>query len=271
MTTTTVSSSQPFSKELNTSCCYESRSYKEALARLELMIRNRYLGVLTGEVGGGKSTLIRRLFADLDDMAYAPIYLCKAGLKPRDFYGAMLSHIGVEPCYNVGKARQQWEEAMQARTAQGERMLVVVIDEAHEMSDAMLSELRFVMNHNMDSSSLFPLILVGQPELRKTLRLKKYEATVQRIGLQYHLTAMSKEETYGYIRHHMKVAQLETPLFAEGAMQRVDAASQGLPRVTNQICTQTLLDVASKGLEVIEESHIARVLADMDRQRGITG
>ncbi|MNR41406.1 hypothetical protein D3C85_1597930 [compost metagenome] len=69
----------------------------------------------------------------------------------------------------------------------------------------------------------------------------------------------------------MKVAQLEKPLFAEGAMQRVYAASQGLPRVTNQICTQTLLDVASKGLEVIEESHIARVLADMDRQRGITG
>jgi type II secretory pathway predicted ATPase ExeA len=150
-------------------------------------------------------------------------------------------------------------------------MLVVVVDEANEMSDAMLSELRFVMNHNMDSCSLFPLILVGQPELRKTLRLKKYEATIQRIGMQYHLSAMTKEETYGYIRHHMKVAQLEKPLFAEGAMQRVYAASQGLPRVTNQICTQTLLDVASKGLEVIEESHIARVLADMDRQRGITG
>lgn len=271
MTTTIAPAVQPFSKELNTSCCYESRSYKEALARLELMIQNRYLGVLTGEVGGGKSTLIRRLFAGLDDMTYAPIYLCKAGLKPRDFYGTMLTHMGVEPCYNVGKARQQWEDALQARTAQGERMLVVVVDEAHEMSDAMLSELRFVMNHNMDSYSLFPLILVGQPELRKILRLKKHEATVQRIGMQYHLTAMTKEETYNYIRHHMKVAQIELPIFAEGAMQRVYAASQGLPRVTNQICAQTLLDVSSKELEVIEESHIARVLADMDRQRGITG
>jgi type II secretory pathway predicted ATPase ExeA len=99
MTTPTL----PFSKEFDTSSCYESRSYKEALARLNLMIQNRYLGVLTGEVGGGKSTLIRRLFAGLDDMTYAPIYLCKAGLKPRDFYGAMLSHMGVEPCYNVGR------------------------------------------------------------------------------------------------------------------------------------------------------------------------
>ncbi|WP_243633332.1 hypothetical protein [Paenibacillus xerothermodurans] len=101
--------------------------------------------------------------------------------------------------------------------------------------------------------------------------MKKHEETVQRIGMQYHLTAMTKEETYGYIRHHMKVAQLEKPLFAEGDLQRVFAASQGLPRVTNQVRAQTLLDVVNKDLEVIEESHIARVLADMDRQRGIAG
>lgn len=260
-----------FSKELDISYCYESRGYQEALARLSLMVDNRYLGVLTGEVGGGKSTLIRRLFADLNDMTHAPVYICKAGLKPRDFYGAMLTHMGMEPCYNVGKARQQWEEALHTRTAQGERMLVVVVDEAHEMSEAMFSELRFILNHNMDSCSLFPLLLVGQPELRKTLRLKKYEATAQRIGMQYHLNAMTKEETYSYIRHHMKVAGQEKPVFAEGALQRIYSASQGLPRVTNQICTQALLEAGHKDMDVMEEAQIIRVLADMDRQRGLTG
>ncbi|MDF2683241.1 MAG: hypothetical protein K0R47_4431 [Brevibacillus sp.] len=135
------------------------------------------------------------------------------------------------------------------------------------MSEAMLLELRFALNYNMDSAALFPLILVGQPELRKLLRLKKYEATVQRIGMQYHLSGMSKEETSAYIRHHMTVSRTEKPVFAESALARIFAASQGLPRVVNQICMQILFDAAARNLEVIEEADVVRVLADMDRQR----
>lgn len=117
---------------------------------------------------------------------------------------------------------------------------------------------------------MFPVILVGQPELRKLLRLKKYEATVRRIGMQYHLSGMSKEETNSYIRHQMTVSRKEKPVFAESALARIFAAGQGLPRVVNQICTQILLDAATRNLEVIEEADVVRVLADMDRQRGIT-
>ncbi|SFM15692.1 AAA domain-containing protein [Paenibacillus sp. 1_12] len=145
-----------------------------------------------------------------------------------------------------------------------------IIDEAHEMSEEMLLELRFALNTNIDSTLLFPLILVGQPELRKLLRLKKYEATVQRIGLQYHLGPMSKEETSAYVRHHMSVSQTQKPVFAERALHRLFAASQGLPRVVNQIGNQILLDATARNLEVIEEADVVRVLADMDRQRGVT-
>lgn len=261
---------KPFSKELDPALCYESRGHREASARLDLMIQHRTLGVLTGEVGGGKSTLIRRLFASLDPMAYLPIYLCYASLKPREFYGGLLEAVGVEPVYTVSRARKLWQEVVRSRSAPGERTMVVVIDEAHEMSEAMLLELRFALNYNIDSASLFPLILVGQPELRKLLRLKKYEATVQRIGMQYHLSGMSKEETSAYIRHHMTVSRTEKPVFAESALSRIFAASQGLPRVVNQICTQILLDAAARNLEVIEEADVVRVLADMDRQRGVT-
>lgn len=261
---------EPFSRELDIACCYESKGHQEAMARVDVMIGHRYLGVLTGEVGSGKSTLIRRLFAGLDPMTYLPIYLCKAGLTPRDFYSSLLEPLGVEAVFSVSKSRNMWENALRSRVAQGERTLVVVVDEAQEMSEAMMLELRFVLNYNMDSCALFPLVLVGQPELRKMLRLKKYEATIQRIGLQYHLSGMTKEETYAYIRHHMKVSQTDSPVFAEGAMNRIYAASQGIPRITNQICSQALLDTASKKLEVIEESHIVRILADLDRQRGIS-
>jgi type II secretory pathway predicted ATPase ExeA len=261
---------RPFGKELNPTHCYDFSGHREACARLELIMEHRALGVLTGEVGGGKSTVIRRLFASLDTMTYLPVYLCSAKLKPRDFYAGLLDALGVEAVYAVSKARKLWQELMSNRSIQGERTLIVVIDEAQDMSDEMFLELRFALNHNIDSSSLFPLILVGQPELRKLLRLKKYEATLQRVGMQYHLGGMSKEETSSYIRHHLMVSRTEKPVFAESALLRIFASSQGLPRVVNQICTQILLDATARKLEVIEESDVVRVLGDMDRQRGMT-
>ena len=160
---------------------------------------------------------------------------------------------------------------MTRREEQAERRLVVVIDEAHEMSEAMLLELRFVMSHQMDARSLFPVILAGQPELRKKLRLKKYEAISQRVGIQYHLQGMSKEETAGYVRYHMDAAKMERPVFAESAIQMLYAASQGIPRVVNQICTHALLDAERANGDVVEEAHIGRVLGDLDRQRGTAG
>jgi len=260
---------RPFSREMDT--IYESQGHQEAYARLNLAVEHRLLGVLTGEVGSGKSALLRRLFRSLDPMRTLPIYLSMAELKPRDFYAQLLTHMEEEPPYSVAKARRLWGEVMMRREAQAERSVVVVIDEAHEMSEAMLLELRFVMNYQMDARSLFPVLLAGQPELRKKLRLKKYEAISQRIGMQYHLNGMSREETAGYIRHHMEAAGLQRPVFSESAVQMIYAASQGIARVINQICSQVLFDAEGKGIDVVEDMHIGRVLTDMERQRGTAG
>ncbi len=177
--------------------------------------------------------------------------------------------VGVEPIYTVSKARKPWKEVVRSRLTPGERTIVAVIDEAHEMSETMMLELRFALNDQIDSATLFPLILVGQPELRRRLRLKKYEATGQRIGMQYHLGGMGREETSAYIRHHMHVSKTGKPVFAESAHHRIFAASQGIPRVVNQICTQILLGATARNLEMIEENDVVRVLMDMDRQRGV--
>lgn len=260
---------RPFTREVEP--CYEFQGHREAYARLNMAVEHRLLGVLTGEVGSGKSALLRRLFRSLDPMRSLPIYLSMADLKPRDFYAQLLAHVEEEPPYSVAKARRLWSEVMARREVQAERSVVVVIDEAHEMSEAMLLELRFVMSHQMDARSLFPVLLAGQPELRKKLRLKKYEAISQRIGIQYHLGGMSREETGGYVRHHLELAKLQRPLFSESAIQMLYAASQGIPRVVNQIASQALFEAEDKNADVVEEIHIGRVLADMDRQRGTAG
>lgn len=261
--------STPFSRQIDSSFLYQSKGHKEAFGRLQLMIENNHLGVLTGEVGSGKSTLIRHLFQNLDAKRYFPIYMSMTGLKPKDFYGELLRHVGEEIPFSLAKAKRVWSESLESRQAQGDKPLIVVVDEAQEMSPSMLAELRFVINHQMDSCSLFPFILVGQPEFRRTLRLKKYEAIAQRIPMQYHLTGLSPEETAAYIRHQMQAANLTVPMFAESAISHVHAAAQGIPRIINLICSQALYDAKQRGHDVIEESHVIRVLTDLDRQRGI--
>lgn len=180
-----------------------------------------------------------------------------------------MQRLGEVPPFSLVKAKRLWEETIASWQAQKDKVLVVIIDEAQDLSEKMLLELRFTLNHQMDSVALFPLLLVGQPELRKILRLKKYEAISQRIQLQYHLGGLTKEETLAYIRHQLKLSGAGTPVFADSAMEMVFAASQGVPRLINHICSQAMLEAELKEQEVIEEAHIVRVMADQERQRGL--
>lgn len=265
MSESSIALSAPFSREIEV--YFESPAHQEAYVRLQMMVKERYLGVLTGEVGSGKSTLIRKLFHSLDPLKYQTLYICIANLKPREFYGELLRHLGEEPQFLIGKAKRIWEEMIAARQTQGEKQLVVVIDEAQDLSPSMILELRFVMSQHMDSTSPITIILVGQPELRKTLRMKRYEAIAQRVGMQYHLTGMNKEQTMAYIRHQLKVTETTSPVFSESAMQLIFTSSQGIARVVNHICTQALFEARSKNLEVVEENLIGRILSDHEKQR----
>jgi len=261
----------PFRRDVEGAALFETSGHTEAMARLQFVIAQRSMGLLTGEVGSGKSTLIRRLLTGLDEMCYLPIYLCMLGLKPRDFYGELLSHLGESVPFSLGKARRVWQERMDSLAHESDRQWVVVVDEAQDMSEEMVQELRFVRNQQMDACSLFPLILVGQPEMRKRLRLKKYEAISQRMDMAYHLTGMTREETGLYIRHQMKQTGVGLPVFTDAAIQMIYAASRGIARVVNQLCTQALYVVASADGDAIDESHVQRVMADHDWQRGAAG
>lgn len=261
----------PFRRDASGEALYDSAGHQEALARLKYVIQNRAFGLLTGEVGSGKTTLIRRLMTSLDEMKYLPIYICQLGLKPKDFYGELLSRLGEAMPFSLSRARKLWNERLQSQGEFTERQWVVVIDEAQDMAEEMVQELRFVRNQHMDATSPFPLILVGQPEMRRNLRLKKYEAISQRIDMAYHLTGMTREETGQYIRYQMKQTGTNLPVFTDGAIQMIHTASRGIPRIVNQFCTQAIYDATTRNSEAIEEGHIQRVLTDQEWQRGTTG
>ncbi|EJY56468.1 ABC transporter-like protein [Alicyclobacillus hesperidum URH17-3-68] len=261
----------PFRRDVEGHELYETAAHREALARMEWVLEQNALGLLAGEVGSGKSTLIRRLIGGLDEMKWLPVYICVPGLRPKEFYGELLSHLGEANPFSVSRARKLWNERVQTGGLAGERRWAVVIDEAQDISDEMLQELRFVRNQRMDAMSLFPLILVGQQELRRKLRLKKYEAISQRIEMVYHLTGMTREETTEYVRHQIRLTGRQAPLFTDSALHLIYGASRGIPRVVNQICLQALYDAAAKDSDVVEDANIQRVLADQEWQRGVAG
>lgn len=247
---------------------YRSAAQEEAFSRLMHVVETKSLGVLTGDVGSGKSTLMRLVAGKLPPAEYQTVYLASSRLNPKDLYTGTLRSLGETPAFATPKVKQQWRDVLAARGNGNTRQLVLLIDEAHDLPEATLLELRFLMTQGMDPHPAFPVILAGQGKLRRDLNTTVLEPISQRIRMQYHLGGMTAPECARYVLHHMQQAQLERPVFTEGALKSIHATSQGIPRVVNLLCGSALLLAEQKEENAVEERHIAVVLADMDRQRG---
>lgn len=247
---------------------YRSAIQEEALSRMMHVVQTGSLGVLTGEVGSGKSTLMRIVAGNLPQSEYQIVYLSSSHMNPKELYTGMLRAMGETPAFSAPKVKQQWRDVLDSRSAGNTRQLVLLIDEAHDMPETTLLELRFLMTHGMDPNPAFPVILAGQGKLRRDLNTNLLEPISQRIRMQYHLGGMTAQECARYILHQMKKAELDLPVFTESAMKAIHATSQGIPRVVNLLCGSALMLARKNEENAVEEKHIAVVLADIDRQRG---
>jgi len=154
----------------------------------------------------------------------------------------------------------------------------VIIDEAHLLTQPMLEELRLLFSDKMDSESLATLVLVGHPDLRRTLHLSVHEAFYQRLAMRYHLGPLDRQETIGYVRHHVKVAGYHAgPLFTDDAtpalapersagasVPRIFEYTKGLPRRINQLGHTALMAGLIDQKSTLDESTIRKAIADME-------
>lgn len=243
-------------------------SQQEALSRMMYAVNTKTLGVLTGEVGSGKSSLLGTMMQNLPASDYQIICLCSSNLNVKDLYSGVLKAIGESPAFSLSRVKQQWQEMMDSRLNSHTRQMVVIIDEAHELPDATLLELRFFMNRGLDTKTQFPVILSGQNKLRKDLSRNRMEPIAQRVRMQYHLAGMSAEECSDYIEYRMKSADMERPVFTEGAKKMIYATSMGLPRLVNLLSGPALYAAMQKNDNAVEDRHVHVVIADLDKQRG---
>lgn len=243
----------PFGRDLAPGMLFTSRAHSEAVARISWLIGEGAIGVLTGEVGAGKTVAARAAVAGLDHR-FAVLYLGNPAVGARGFYRHIVSALGGSPPYQTASLIAAAAERLHTESAERGRRIVVVCDEAHLLTTDQLEQIRFLTNSEMDARSPFSCLLIGQPGLRRRLRLGAYAAIDQRIALRYHLDGMDLDETVRYVRHHLALAGRKDTLFSDDAIALIHETSRGYPRAVNNLAIQALVAAFADGKGIVDQS-----------------
>jgi type II secretory pathway predicted ATPase ExeA len=253
----------PFGRDLAPAMLHRHRAHGEAAARISWCITERALGVITGEVGVGKTVAVRAALAALDPSRHIVIYLGNPTVGARGIHHAIVTALGGTPRFHHATLIPQAADALATEHAERGRTPILVIDEAHLLDHAQLEGLRMLTNHDMDSRSPFACLLAGQPTLRRKIKLGVLAALDQRIAIRYHMTGMTPEETTGYLRHHLKLAGRSDTLFSDDAITLIHTTSRGYPRAVNNLAIQSLLAAFAANKAIVDESSTRTALTEV--------
>ena len=244
----------PFSKDLAPSMLASTGAHNEAVARIGWCVQEAALGVLTGEVGAGKTVAARAAIADLDGSRHTIIYIGNPAVGARGLYAAIITALGGTPRFHKASLIPQTQNALAAEQDERGKRVVIICDEAHLLDHDQLEEIRLLLNGEMDSRSPFACLLVGQPTLRRRIKLGMFAALDQRIALRYAMPGMTIQETSHYIQHHLKIAGRSDTLFSEDAIELIHQVSRGLPRAVNNLAVQSLIAAYATKRNIVDES-----------------
>jgi type II secretory pathway predicted ATPase ExeA len=233
---------RPFTLVPDPEFLYWSPQHRRAYAVLEFGVLSRApITLLTGEIGSGKTTLLQNLLAKIDEDVTIGLVSNAQGNRGELLQwvlNALDVPIDAEATYVQGF--QKLQDFLIAEYSQGRRV-VLVFDEAQNISREGLEELRMLTNINANKDELVQLILVGQPELRDMVRHPSMSQIAQRVSASFHLSRMNLETTQGYIGHRMKLAGGTGKEFTPEACHLVHDVTGGVPRLVNQLCDFALL------------------------------
>jgi type II secretory pathway predicted ATPase ExeA len=256
-------SRMPFGRALAPGMLHRHSGHAEAVARIGWCVTERALGVITGEVGAGKTVAVRAGLAGLDPTRHTVIYLGNPAVGGRGLYAGIVSALGAEPRFHKSSLIPQTVDLLAAEDHERGRTVILVLDEAHLLDTDQLEELRLLTNADMDSHSPFAALLVGQPTLRRRIKLGTFAALDQRIALRYAMTGMTQTETNSYLAHHLKLAGRTDTLFSDDATTLIHQISRGLPRAVNNLAVQSLVAAYATNKRIVDESSARAAIAEV--------
>jgi len=232
----------PFDITPNPRFLFHSTKHREAFNHLLYGIRERKGFVqLTGEVGAGKTTLCRALLEQLDSH-YSTALILNPALNGDELMRAIATEYGLAV---KGLDRRETIAAISEfllKQALAGKDTVLIVDEAQNLSEELLEQVRLISNIETDDRKLLQIVLMGQPELRDRLNSHKLRQLRQRITVRYHLKPLTRNEVGQYIQHRLALAGSRgAPAFSLPAVWRVFGYSQGIPRLVNAVCDKALL------------------------------
>lgn len=266
----------PFELTPDPYCFVPTKHHDEALASLYYGVRrHKGLVVVTGEVGTGKTLLLRcllRLLEQSKDVAYA--YVFNSTLSPMDFLQYAVSDFGM-PASGKNKCELLTDLSKFLITRGAQQLTtVLIVDEAHQLSAETLEEIRMLSNLETATEKLLQIMLVGQPELDEKLDSVGLRQLKQRIAFRTQLVPLSTAETMAYIERRLKIAGADSSasaLFSAEAVAHVHLHSQGLPRLINTICENALITAYARRLSTVNAEIIEDVARDFRLNRPFAG
>jgi len=256
-------SERPFTLVPDPSFIYWSQQHKRAFSVLEFGIISRApITLITGEIGSGKTTLLQELLQKMGEAVTVGLVSNAQGGRG-ELLQWVLSALAVEISATASYVQMfnRLQEFLVNEYAEGRRV-VLIFDEAQNLSVEGLEELRMLTNINSNKDELIQLILVGQPELREIVLRPNMRQLAQRVAASFHLQRMDCETVKNYIGHRLRRAGGTGREFTPEACEAVSGATRGVPRLVNQLCDFAMLYAWSGEEPVVREDTVRRVLAD---------
>ena len=253
---------KPFAMTPDPAFLYASRQHAMALTMLEYGLESQApFSLLTGDIGSGKTTLMRRLLRQFGDR-FAVGVVSHTHSRFQSIHGWALSALGVAPSDDSEIALYEaLVDTLVREYAKGRRTLLI-FDEAQNLSVEILEELRLLSNVNSDKDLMLQILLVGQPELRAKLSRPELKQFAQRISVFFHLKPLERDETHAYICHRLTVAGGNPSLFLPEAIDLIHVRTKGVPRLINQLCDFALVFGFAQRRSDIDANVVAQVIRD---------